>query len=63
MIGWNTTTWAASTWDWISWASIPLVDLRIQFTDRLVGANHPNLADTLNRLFLVEHNIDGTHKQ
>ena len=38
------------------------VDLRVQWNERLIGAEHPTLADTLNRLFLVEHNIDGTHK-
>jgi len=27
-----------------------------------VGSGHPTKADTLNRLALVEHNTDGTHK-
>lgn len=39
-----------------------MADLRIQFTEQMVGANHPTREDTLNRLSLVEHNIDGTHK-
>lgn len=37
-------------------------DKRIQFTERMVGANHPTRPDTLNRLALVGHNTDGTHK-
>ena len=37
-------------------------DQRIQSTERMVGANHPTLADTLNRLTMIEHNSDGTHK-
>ena len=28
----------------------------------MVGSGHPTKADTLNRLALVEHNTDGTHK-
>lgn len=39
-----------------------MADQRIQATENMVGANHPTLADTLNRLTLVEHNTDGTHK-
>lgn len=38
------------------------VDLRFQCTERVIGAEHPTLVDTINRIFLVEHNIDGTHK-
>ena len=37
-------------------------DQRIQSTERMVGANHPTLSDTLNRLALVGHNLDGSHK-
>lgn len=37
-------------------------DQIIQFSEPLVGANHPTLADTINRGFLIEHNADGTHK-
>ncbi|MBI5599653.1 MAG: hypothetical protein HY890_07955 [Deltaproteobacteria bacterium] len=36
-------------------------DQRIQSTEKMVGAGHPSLSDTLNRLALVEHNSDGTH--
>ena len=28
----------------------------------MVGAGHPTKSDTLNRLSLVEHNTDGSHK-
>jgi len=28
----------------------------------MVGAGHPTLSDTLNRLTLVDHNDDGTHR-
>ena len=37
-------------------------DMRVQYTDKLCGANSPVCTDTLNRLPLVEHNNDGTHK-
>jgi len=37
-------------------------DERIQYTEQMVGAGHPTKTDTLNRLILVEHNTDGTHK-
>lgn len=37
-------------------------DQRIQYTEEMVGASHPTKSDTLNRLSLVEHNNDGTHK-
>lgn len=36
-------------------------DQRIQYSERMIGANHPTLTDTLNRLTLVAHNTDGTH--
>lgn len=39
-----------------------MADLRILYTENMVGANHPTLDDTLNRLTLVEHNVDGTHQ-
>lgn len=39
-----------------------MTDLRIQFSEEMVGAGHPAKADTLNRLPLVEHNSDGTHR-
>ncbi len=39
-----------------------MTDQTIQYTEKIVGSNHPALADTLNRLALVEHNNDGTHK-
>lgn len=37
-------------------------DQRIQYTEKLGGADHPTLADTLNRAKLVGHNSDGTHR-
>lgn len=39
-----------------------MADLRIAYSELMVGANHPTKADTLNRLPLAEHNNDGTHK-
>ncbi len=36
-------------------------DIRIQYTEQLVQANHPVFPDTLNRLATVSHNNDGTH--
>ena len=39
-----------------------MADQRIQATENMIGANHPSLTDTLNRLTEVEHNTDGTHK-
>lgn len=39
-----------------------MADLRVQFNEEMVGTGHPAKADTLNRLSLVEHNNDGTHK-
>lgn len=37
-------------------------DQTIQYSEEMVGAGHPTKADTLNRLVLIEHNADGTHK-
>ena len=42
--------------------SLIAADQRIQYNEKMVGANHPSLSDTLNRLSLVEHNTDGTQK-
>lgn len=39
-----------------------MADQRILYTEQLVGSGHPTKADTINRLALVEHNADGTHK-
>ena len=39
-----------------------MADQRFQAVERVVGANHPTLTDTINRLTLVGHNTDGTHK-
>jgi len=41
---------------------VSAVDERIKWNEDMVGANHATKADTLNRLGLIEHNIDGTHK-
>ncbi|MBU2551923.1 MAG: hypothetical protein KKB20_26170 [Proteobacteria bacterium] len=38
-------------------------DQRIKYNEFMVGANHPTLADTLNRLTLEEHSNEGKHKQ
>lgn len=39
-----------------------MADQRILYTEEMVGATHPTKADTLNRLALIDHNSDGTHK-
>lgn len=39
-----------------------MADLRPQYTEEAVGANHPTKADTINRAYNVEHDVDGTHK-
>jgi hypothetical protein len=39
-----------------------MADQRIQYTEEMVGNGHPTKSDTLNRLSLIEHNTDGTHK-
>jgi len=38
-----------------------MADLRIQYTERMVGNGSPTYTDTLNRQISVEHNNDGTH--
>lgn len=40
-----------------------MTDYRIQSGEKMVGAGHATLSDTLNRLSLVEHNNDGTHNK
>ncbi len=37
-------------------------DQRLQYTDFITGATHPTFTDNLNRIWLVEHINDGTHK-
>ena len=39
-----------------------MADQRIQYTEEMVGANHPTKSDTLNRLSLVDHENNGGHK-
>lgn len=39
-----------------------MADQRIAYTEEMVGSGHPSKSDTVNRLALVEHNTDGTHK-
>ncbi|MDA1000906.1 MAG: hypothetical protein O2807_10400 [bacterium] len=39
-----------------------MADLRAQWNEEAVGANHATKADVVNRLQLAEHNSDGTHK-
>lgn len=39
-----------------------MADQRAQYTEEAIGAGHPTKADTINRLALIEHNTDGTHK-
>lgn len=39
-----------------------MANQRILATEELVGYGHPTKADTINRLAMVEHNEDGTHK-
>jgi len=34
----------------------------IDYTEEMVGANHPTKSDTLNRALLIGHDADGTHK-
>jgi len=37
-------------------------DLRIQYDEEMVGADHPTKSDTLNRLMLAEHDNGGKHR-
>lgn len=39
-----------------------MADQRLRYNEKLIGSGHPVLPDTLNRMMLVEHNTDGTHK-
>lgn len=39
-----------------------MADQTLAYTENIVGSGHPTLADTVNRLTLVAHNNDGTHK-
>lgn len=39
-----------------------MADQTIKATEEMVGSGHATKSDTLNRLTLVEHNTDGTHK-
>lgn len=39
-----------------------MADQRLQYNEYVIGAGHPSLTDTANRLALVEHQTDGTHK-
>lgn len=39
-----------------------MADQRALYTEEAVGAGHPTKTDTINRLALVEHENDGTHK-
>ena len=38
-----------------------MADLRPQFSEEAVGANHPTKTDVINRAYNVEHDEDGTH--
>ena len=55
------TLTVGSCWTGIAPHSTYAADQRAQYTEKAIGANHPTLADTINRLTLVEHNNDGTH--
>ncbi len=39
-----------------------MADLRPQFSEEVVGANHPTKTDVTNRAWDIEHDEDGTHK-
>ena len=39
-----------------------MADQRIQYTECLVGANMPGKSDVLNRLALISHKEDGSHR-
>ena len=38
-----------------------MADIRPQYGEEAVGANHPTKADVINRAFNVEHSSDGIH--
>ena len=38
-----------------------MADLRPQYNEEAVGANHPTKEDVINRAWNVEHEEDGTH--
>lgn len=38
-----------------------MADVRPQYNEEAVGANHPTKADVINRAYNVEHGVDGTH--
>lgn len=38
-----------------------MADIRPQYNEEAVGANHPTKADVINRAYNVEHDEDGTH--
>lgn len=38
-----------------------MADLRPQYNEQVIGANHPILADVTNRAWDIEHAVDGTH--
>ncbi|GAF81613.1 unnamed protein product, partial [marine sediment metagenome] len=38
-----------------------MADIRPQYNEEAVGANHPTKADVINRAFNVGHDEDGTH--
>ncbi len=40
-----------------------MADVRPQYIEEAVGANHPTKADVINRAWNVEHDEDGTHKK
>lgn len=40
-----------------------MADQRYLYTENACGAGHPTVTDNINRLALVEHNNDGTHKK
>jgi hypothetical protein len=40
-----------------------MADQTIAYTEEMVGSGHPTKSDTLNRLALVQHGTDGTHRR
>ena len=39
-----------------------MTDYRIQYLERMIGAGHPSLDDSLNRLTLTGHTSAGEHR-